>query len=428
MSKKILYIFLLFISIKAVGQRTTSSPYSFFGIGQEYRSQTVEQASMGGVGLAFGNTYQLNLMNPAANADLLYSTFSFGAAFNQLSISDATSSQNSQSFSLSYFNLGFPVGNNAGFNFGIQPNTNMGYSLINFELDGTGEATSATRFYGLGGTSRIYGSFGMYVLKGLSLGLEAGYTFGKIENSVLNQRADVFLATNNREVTNITGAGVKLGLMYRKALDNNLILNFGATVKLDQNLSTKGEGHLYSLYLEPDGSESPRDTISSTVINGTIKSPVKTGIGFGLGKNNKWYVGVDYETQAAFDVQGALLGSSSNYKYGNSNRFSIGGFYTPKENSITNYWDRVTYRAGLRVEDTGLLVNGGTTTTDFTAIKDFGISFGLGLPLKGLSNVNVGFEYGQKGTTVNGLLKENYFNFRLSLSLNDKWFQKSKID
>lgn len=428
MFKKTLYIFLLFISIKAVGQRTTSSPYSFFGIGQEYRSQTVEQASMGGVGIAFGNAYQLNLMNPAANADLRFSTFSFGAAFNQLSISDATSTQSSQSFSLSYFNLGFPIGNKAGFNFGLQPNTDMGYSLINFELDATGTATSATRFYGLGGTSRIYGAFGMYVLKGLSLGIEAGYTFGKIENSVLNQRADVYLATNNHEVTNITGTGAKLGLMYKKTLDNDLVLNFGATVKFEQNLNTTGEGHLYSLFLEGEGSESPRDTISSTIINGTIKSPIKTGVGFGLGKANKWYIGVDYETQAAFDVQGALLGSSSNYKYGDSNRFSIGGFYIPKVSSITSYWDRVTYRVGLRVEDTGLLVNGGTTTTDFTAIKDFGISFGLGLPLKYLSNINVGFEYGQKGTTVNNLLKENYFNFRLSLSLNDRWFQKREID
>jgi hypothetical protein len=45
-----------------------------------------------------------------------------------------------------------------------------------------------------------------------------------------------------------------------------------------------------------------------------------------------------------------------------------------------------------------------------------------------LSNVNVGFEYGKKGTTSNGLLEENYFNFRLSLSLNDIWFRKRKID
>ena len=96
-------------------------------------------------------------------------------------------------------------------------------------------------------------------------------------------------------------------------------------------------------------------------------------------------------------------------------------------NSISSYWDRVTYRAGLRFEDTGLLVKAGN---DFTKVKDFGINVGLGLPLpRQLSNVNIGFEYGQKGTTNNSLVKENYFNIRMSLSLNDiKWFKKTRID
>jgi len=44
------------------------------------------------------------------------------------------------------------------------------------------------------------------------------------------------------------------------------------------------------------------------------------------------------------------------------------------------------------------------------------------------SNLNLGFEYGKKGTTDNGLLEEKYVNFRLSLSLNDIWFKKRKID
>ncbi|WCC44500.1 hypothetical protein PJW08_12565 [Tenacibaculum finnmarkense] len=81
----------------------------------------------------------------------------------------------------------------------------------------------------------------------------------------------------------------------------------------------------------------------------------------------------------------------------------------------------------MRFEDTGLLIQ---TGTDFTEIKDFGINVGLGLPLpRQLSNVNIGLEYGQKGTVSNNLIKEKYFNVRLSLSLNStKWFHKRKID
>ena len=62
------------------------------------------------------------------------------------------------------------------------------------------------------------------------------------------------------------------------------------------------------------------------------------------------------------------------------------------------------------------------------SINEFGISFGVGLPInKELSNINLGFEFGKRGTTNNGLVQENYINFRLSLSLNDKWFKKIQI-
>ncbi len=100
----------------------------------------------------------------------------------------------------------------------------------------------------------------------------------------------------------------------------------------------------------------------------------------------------------------------------------------PKINSISSYWDRVTYRAGIRFEKTGLLVKGSVNNTNFTEVNDFGMSFGLGLPLKRMSNVNMGFEFGKRGTIENNLIQENYFNFRLSLSLTDLWFVKRKID
>ena len=66
--------------------------------------------------------------------------------------------------------------------------------------------------------------------------------------------------------------------------------------------------------------------------------------------------------------------------------------------------------------------------SNFKAIDDFGISFGVGLPLAGqLSNLNIGFELGKRGKVTDGLVRENYYNFRLSLSLADKWFKKREI-
>ncbi len=427
MLKKIFYIFLLFISIKATAQRTNSSPYSFFGIGQQYSPQTVEQASMGGVGIAFNNVYHLNFLNPAANAYLRFATYSIGINVNDLTIKDFSGSQNSTSSTLSYINIGFPVGKSAGVSFGLKPNTSVGYSLLNIVNDVNGDAFEATRFYGSGGTNRIYGAYGISITKNFSVGLEGEYVFGKTENNILYQRINAQLGTKNNEVTTIRGTGVKLGMHYIKELDNKLMLNIGAAFKLENNLKTSGTENLYSLAINSSTVEVPKDTLYSASINSKIVNPMKTGLGVGLGKENKWYAGVEYEFQDALDLQGSILASSS-YKYNKSSRVSIGGFYLPKDNSISSYWDRVTYRAGVRFENTGLLVNGTSTPGNFTEIKDFGISFGLGLPLRSLSNLNLGIEYGQKGSTINNLIQENYFNFKLSLSLNDSWFVKKRID
>ena len=55
------------------------------------------------------------------------------------------------------------------------------------------------------------------------------------------------------------------------------------------------------------------------------------------------------------------------------------------------------------------------------------MTFGIGLPV-GLSKINLGFEFGKKGTTNQNLIQENYFNFNVGFSLNDLWFRKREIN
>ena len=429
MIRNILLVFLLITSIAITAQRTNSSPYSFFGVGEEFSPITVEQSAMGGIGVAFNHYKYLNFTNPAAYANLRYTTYAFGMLNNKLTIENAGSKQSSNSTGLSYFTLAFPVGKKAGMSFGIQPVSSVGYSLSNSILDTSGNTTEITLFSGDGGVSRFYGSFGINLFKGLSLGVEGGFSFGNVENSITNQRADVSLSTRYKETTVVRGSSITIGAQYDKELKNQLIFNAGATVKLGNDLRVTGNNYLYSLILGSSGAESPRDTISQASISGNYRLPLKTTFGVGLGKFDKWYVGVEYENQDAIETTGFLNTTNAAFKYGESNRLSVGGFFLPKINSISSYWERVTYRAGVRFEKTGLLVDGSGLNTNFTPVDDFGISFGLGLPLKQLSTVNMGFEFGKRGTTTNNLIQENYFNFRLSLSLTDiNWFQKRKID
>jgi hypothetical protein len=429
MIRNILLVFLLITSIAITAQRTSSSPYSFFGAGEEFTPVTVEQSAMGGIGVAYSHYKYLNFTNPAAYADLRYATYAFGVLNNKLTIDNGSGKQSSNSTSLSYFTLGIPLGKKAGMSFGIQPVSSVGYSLTNTVLDLDGEIAEVSLFSGDGGVSRVYTSFGVKLFKELSLGIEADYSFGNIENSITNQIADVSLATKYKESTQVRGGSVTLGAQFKKQINKDLILSVGTTYKIGNDLKVTGDEYLYSLTFAGSGGEIGRDTISQSSISGNYKLPLKTILGAGLGKHDKWYVGLEYESQKAIETTGFLNTTNAAYVYGESNRFSLGGFYLPKINSISSYWERVTYRAGVRVENSGLLVDGSGFNNNYTAIDDFGISFGLGLPMKQLSSINLGFEFGKRGTTENNLIKENYFNFRLSLSLTDtKWFQKRKID
>lgn len=428
MIKKFLVLFTLLISTSFLAQRTSLSPYSFFGIGEEFSPVTVEQAGMGGIGVAFSHYKYLNFTNPAAIANLRYTTYGFGGTHKELKLKSATSTQSSSLTTFNYVGIGFPIGKKAGFGVGIQPVSSVGYELENTILDANGDITELSLFEGNGGVNRIYFNLGYLLFKDLALGAKASFNFGNINNTIIDQRVGLSLGTKYEEITQVRGSTIQLGAQYKKAIKDDLTITAGAAVKLSNEMRVSGDDYLYSVILL-GAAQIPRDTLSTSGISGTFQMPLKSTLGFGIGKTDKWYAGVEYETQDAYQTTGFLSTTNTAFRYGNSNRFGIGGFYIPKINSISSYFDRITYRFGIRMENTGLLIDGSGTNSNFSEIKDFGISFGLGIPLKRLSTMNVGFEYGKRGSTDNNLIQENYLNLRLSLSLTDvNWFIKRRID
>jgi len=430
MIRRILFFLILLVSTQIFSQRSSSSPYSIFGVGEEFGTRTVEQISMGSIGAAYASSSTLNFINPASLSSLKFSTYAFGLLNNDLRIDDGTTTQSSSSTTLSYFSFAVPISSRMALIAGMQPTSAVGYSFVNNIRDTNGDLIEINEFAGNGSVNRLYGGLGAKIFKNVSVGLEVDFLFGSIENSVLNARADVALATKNVEDSNIRGGSIKTGVQYEKKLKNDHFFSLGAAFKLSNTLRSTGNEHLYSLTRSSSGSEFPRDTIFSEGVRGKLERPLETTIGIGYGKANKWFAGLDYKFQSALIPTGFLDNSSQSLRYGSSNRISLGGEFTPKFNSISSYWQRVTYRFGLRSEKTGQLVKGSGTGNLFTEIKDFGMSFGVGLPLSRSypTRVNFAVEYGKKGTTSNGLLQENYLNLRMSLSLSDLWFIKRKID
>lgn len=429
MIKKLSFLVVLSWASISFSQTNNTSPYSYFGIGDLNQYTTVASSSMGGINSALNYTSELNFTNPAALSALQFTNFSITGKFKYLQVDDGSNTQNASYTSLSYLAVGFPIGEKAGMLIGLQPNSNIGYAIGDEIFNADDELIELNSYTGKGGTNRFFGSFGYLVAKGLSFGIEAEYLFGNINNSIVNSRLGVNLNTKYNQTSNITGTSIKIGSQYRTKLENNLEVRFGASAKLENALQAKSEEYLYS-FISGAGGEYSNDTISSqSNLKGDITRPLLINAGTGIGKPSKWYVGVEFESQDALKFDQTVFQNNNKVQYSPKSRYSLGGFWLPKRNSITSYWHRVTYRAGLKYEKTGLAVNVFGNSGDFTPINDFGMSFGLGLPIGNqLSQVNLGLEYGKRGSVTDGLIEENYFNLRLNLNLTDKWFRKRQIN
>jgi hypothetical protein len=435
MIKKLVIVFIAFFAIKGYAQQGTASPYSFYGIGSLTFKGTVENRSMGGLSI-YMDSIHMNLRNPAgyAGRNLEYYNnesrpvkFTVGGSHSSLNLKSDTSKDNASTSTLDYFALSVPIGK-FGMGFGLMPYTSVGYKLESIDEDDR----VSNRFNGQGGVNKAFLGLGYQITDNLSIGIDANYNFGNIQNSTIEFVFDndgLPLQSQSRENnrSDLSGLSFNLGLSYRAMLNDKLELMSGFTFTPESNLTSKNERSFSTITVNSStGQEFDINTVdanlaASGLLETELIMPSKFSMGAGIGQPRKWFVGAEYTSQKTSNFSNPLYTSNST-TYEDATKFSLGGFYIPQYNSFSNYFKRAVYRAGLRYEKTGLNIND-------ESINEFGISFGIGLPVgNAISNANLGFEIGQRGTINNNLIQENFINFQLSLSLNDRWFQKRKYD
>jgi hypothetical protein len=210
-------------------------------------------------------------------------------------------------------------------------------------------------------------------------------------------------------------------------INEKLELQSGLTYAPKSNISSRNSRIFSTIVInETNGQELTVNSIDTDLealgLDKTdLALPSRFSFGGGLGEPRKWFLGAEYTFQNTSKFSNPIV-TIDNANFVNASNISIGGFYVPDPDSFSSYWKRATYRAGLHFENTGLEINNET-------INEFGISFGVGLPVgQWFSNVNLGLEVGKRGTTNQNLIQENFVNFQLSLSLNDRWFEKRKYN
>jgi len=454
---KILFSMVAFMAVatwSAAAQTSATnafSPYSMYGIGELNTQGTLPMRSMGGVGLAWRSTSMSNLLNPAGYSATLRKSFifNFGAegmhVMNSQNRYDATSGaalgrvKNSKtSINFHEIALQMPLAKGLGLGFSLTPYSSVGYNTTAIEQDENTWAEVGQvkyNYQGEGDITEVKLGIGWEIFKGFSLGVAGMYYWGDIDREYSSQVThDIvgdgsYLAAMGKNNFSVSNFKFQVGAQYSVINNDKRSLTIGATYDIGGSLRPKVTK---SVYLN--------DAFTTEVYRederGEIRLPMQIAGGV-FYQDVKWSVGFDYVYQNWKGKNAKLTETIDNgfeVAYANTSTYKVGVEYTPNRFDVRRYYNRMSYRAGLRY---------GNYYQTFAGkqLNQYAVTVGVGFPLRflGASSIDVGFEYGGRGTNATatavsgariGLVRQHYFKFAIGLSMfgEDYWFVRPKYD
>jgi hypothetical protein len=412
--RKLSILFIL-ISFFGYSQRTSYSPYSYFGVGETNFSATVENQMMGGNTAYYDSVHQ-NMNNAASLSKLKFVNYSVGVDLKNTSYLSSSTNEKSTAAAINYISVAIPT-KLLSFSFGIKPKTSVGYLLENDDKSKT--PPELNRFTGSGGVSNAFVSIGFELFKNWGFGFSSSYAFGNLNHYHTKILENIELYTRVSSESSVSGLDYNFSTVYQKTFNEKITLY--SSIIYQPEAKYKSRNNQIISTIDPNssfGGDFEEIDLSAVGLKNTnIKIPNSLSFGLGLGQDKKWFLGFNYMKNDEGGYKNELMGLD-NVEFKSSQTYSIGGFLLPEYNSFTNYFKTLTYRFGVRYKNGGLYVNN-------QQINEIGVNFGFGIPLAGISSANLGFEFGQRGTTKASLIKEKFFSIRLGVSLNDLWFIRS---
>lgn len=406
-------------------QNRTSSPFSRYGLGELYPQGFGRNTAMGGTGIGLRSTHYLNNMNPAAYsaADSMSFFFDSGLEGKMQSFSAPGGSQSFSDINFDYFAMGFSLGKKGGVLIGLKPASNAGYLFES--LQQADSEAHLMQIEGSGNITSFYGGFAYNITPRLSLGINGSFWFGNLKHTAIQEfvndpNAYMYGTKTEHHVSNFM---LDFGAQYVLELDRDRSFIFGATFRPkagingeSSTLTARGFSKAIDgeLFVDSDTISSELNKWSSSIFS----MPLKLGLGASYNIANKLTLAADYTLEQWADTNFPDEATETT----NATYTALGAEFIPNERTGTKYFHRIRYRAGLHHKADYIKLNG-------YQVKDFGMSFGLGLPLgRSKTSVNLGYQFGKIGTSEKNQLKESYNRFTLSFTMHEAWFFKRKFD
>lgn len=410
-----------------------NSPYSRYGIGNLVPQGNIVNRSMGGISAAVSDAAFLNTVNPAAPANLLFTTLDIAMEYNGRNLIDNNTIGNYRSNNaiISYLQVGLPLlnGNKKAFNkqvmwsvnFGLKPISKINYKV---ETNTFNNLENVQNLYeGTGGLNEAFAGTALKI-KNLNLGVSTGYLFGEKDYSnrllFLNDSVAYYKA-NYETNTRYGGMFLKAGAQYGFKIKDGMI-RLGAYGNLKGSYTASKDQNVETFTYDQNGNTTQIDSVySNTGVKGKINLPSTIGVGFSVERPHVLF-GADFETTNWDDYE--FFGQKD---FVTNSWIAKAGIQFIPASSSTNkgYFNFVKYRAGVSFGKDYINADG--------ELPVYTVSVGAGFPLKlrksfyetQSSVLNIGFEYGNRGNK-NNFITENLYKISFGLSLNDVWFRRAK--
>ncbi len=420
-SKKFIFSFFCVIgcAASAFGQ-ATRSPFSALGIGEYYGNALAHNQGMAGVAYSNPQFFYLNSKNPALLVFNTLTVFESGILGEKRTLKDGTAVEKNGSGNLNYLALGFPIKRGKwATSTGLMP-----YTAVNYKLNYTDNIIGSTNQVaveesGKGGINQVFWAHGVALNEDFSLGVRANYLFGSINTSyanyLLNSDQGVGFKPYVSERYYYKDYNFSGGFSFHRdsISKQNLRINIGVVYEFASNVNT----NYYQKIFRPI---SLSDTISYAVARFNSSTTIPRSIGFGasVSKADNLTIGFDAQYLQYSQFKDILGQNASGIDVW---RLALGSEYTPYTSGPGSYLKRMTYRTGVSLDQYPYLVNG-------NALKDFGINFGLSLPVGRVSSMDFALKIGKRGDLTLNKIEENYIKLYFGVTFNDQWFIKRRFD
>ena len=416
---------LIFWVMAAMAQSGSNSPYTRYGFGQLSDQSFGNSKAMGGIAYGLREGLQINAANPASYSavDSLTFLFDAGMSLQNANFQENGVKTNAKNSTFDYIAMQFRLGKRMGLTAGFLPFSTVGYNMSKTETlpnseDQYGTTTSTLKSYtGDGSVQQVFVGLGYKVFNNLSIGANLSYIYGDASHisslTFSNANANKSVRAEKFEVNDYK---LDLGLQYTQPLGKKHKVNLGLVYSYGHDINGKGYSYKETYMLE---SNYPLTQTIDTIHSG-FSLPHSFGAGFTYVYNNRLTVGLDYTLQKWADVKFF----NKEGQFTDRSKIAFGAEYRP--NPIgRSYFSRIRYRAGAYCSDPYTKVDGKE------GAREYGVSFGFGLPLEmyqGRSILSISGQYVKVSPKVKGMLEENYLKINVGLTFNDRWFMKWKVE